>query len=456
MIREIRYRGAYITDAGLPGESKAEGFIPHHPGLIRVAPGRWVVFFTTLDSKGWDAVQSVLYQLRANAPDGPVLASGVLAAPRDDWDPLGRGDQWSKRHGTPIPFGMPKGAARNGRPLPNANRFAVHWYRYAHLRRNGELLNPVTGRGTTEWREGLALHKQVMRLEWAQFRLRDDERDIEILQPPQVMRQNGFDSDLAYCAGGDGFAMNSTLTPPLPLNDDCTEWVEFDVFSTDHEIHVPHGTVQAAPVRFRFNTVTGLYEWVETGCRFDIPGRRLGESSLVRLGDDWLLAFRTWNGTQATFFYRFSDPFGDLGRPRQDASGHGPDEGPRLLYRCADGRLRLFGHRRALSPTGTRDPLWMWEIHPDSLGLGEPRVVAASRDCGLPFQQPYLHMPKLAAPDGDRQLILFSAVTRRLISNEEKTPASPSERDAAGIHYADLLYDEVRPGDAGGAREIMR
>lgn len=446
MIREIRYRGPFITDAALPGESKAEGYFPHNPGIIRVSPRRWVVFFTTIDSRGWDAVKSVLYQLRADAPDGPVVAKGVLAGACDDWDPLGRGERWSKRNGSPMSFGVAKGAVRDGRPMPNANRFVVHWYRYAHLARNGELLNPIVGRGTVEWREGLVLFKKVMRLEWAQFRLRDDETDIEIIQPPQVMRQRGFDSDLNYCPLGENYAMNLGGSAPTPLNDDRTEWVEFDVFSTDHEVHVPHGVVKAAPIRYRFNPDTRLYEWVETGRLFDIPGRRLGESTLVRRDGEWLLSLRTWNGVQSTFFHRFSDPFGDLGAARQDQSRNGPDEGPRLLYGCADGRVRLFGNIRAQSPTRTRDPLWVWELDPQTLTLSEPRLVASCKDCGLPFQQPYLHAPKLVPVTDRRELLFFTATTRRLGTNEEKTGVTDAERAAAGIHYAEILYDETRAG----------
>ena len=449
MIREIRYRGPFITDAALPGESKAEGFFPHNPGFIRVSPRRWVVFYTTIDSRGWDAVKSVLYQLRADAPDGAVLARGVVAASRDDWDPLGRGERWSKRNGSPIPFGVPQGAERNGRPLPNANLFVVRWYRYAHLPRNGELLNPVTGRGTVEWREGLTLHKRVMRLEWAQFRLREDGRDIEFVQAPQVLRQRGYGSDVEYAECGADWAMNQSATPPAPLNDDATEWVSFDVFSTDHEVHVPHGRVECAPVRFRFNAATRLYEWVETGRRFDIPGRRLGESCLARQGAEWLLSFRTWNGVQSTFFYRFDDPFGELGAPVQERSARGPDEGPRQMYLCADGQARLFGNIRALSPTRTRDPLWTWNLDPATRALSEPRLVAAAKDCGLPFQQPYLHMPKLVSgPDGG-QYLFFTATTRRLGTNEEKTGVTDVERAAAGIHYAEILYDETCAGRAG-------
>ena len=442
MIREILYRGPYITDAGLPGESKAEGFIPHHPGVIRVAPRRWVVLFTTIDPRGWDAVKSVLYQLRADAPDGPVLASGVMAGSRDDWDPLGRGEHWSKRNGTPIPFGVPKGAMRNGKPLPTANHFVAHWYRYAHMWRDGKLLNPVTGRGQAEWPEGLASHKKVMRLEWTQFRLRDDERDIEIIQPPRVMRQNGYESDLNYCPFGENFAMNSTLTPPVPLNVEHTEWVEFDTFSTDHDVHGAHGKMSVAPVRFRFNQRSGLYEWAETGRSFDLQGRPFGESSIVCLPDGWLLCLRSWGKPQTTVWFRFDDPFGDLGQPRLEASGTGPDEGPRLVYRCADGKARLFGLDRAKSPTNSRNPMLVWELDTESLSLSEPRVVVESRACGLPFQQPYLDMPKLAPPTEGRQLVLFRAITRRLGANEEKTEATAAEIAAAGIHYAEIVYDD--------------
>ena len=107
-VAEVRYLGPLISDTGVAGETKADGVIPAHPGggCIQASQDRWIVFFATLDTRGWDSNRSILYQVRKEAPDGPVVREGVIESCREDWDPLGRGDKLFKSCGMPIAFGV--------------------------------------------------------------------------------------------------------------------------------------------------------------------------------------------------------------------------------------------------------------------------------------------------------------------------------------------------------------
>ena len=72
---KVRYLGPLITNTAVPGERKSDGVIPAHPGsgALRVAEDRWIIFYATLDLAGSDCNRSILYQLRADTPDGPML-----------------------------------------------------------------------------------------------------------------------------------------------------------------------------------------------------------------------------------------------------------------------------------------------------------------------------------------------------------------------------------------------
>ena len=105
-----------------------------------------MLFFATLDPHGWDAIRSIIYQIRGHAPDGPVLKEGVVARASSGWDPFHEGVSLRKIHGMPMAFGVPKGAMRNGKPLPNQNVFAVKWYRSGLLEQDGRLINPLVCR----------------------------------------------------------------------------------------------------------------------------------------------------------------------------------------------------------------------------------------------------------------------------------------------------------------------
>ena len=116
MLKGIHYRGGIITDTGVAGERKADGILPAHAnGSLRVSRDRWVSFFATLDPGGWDSVRSIVYQLRAGAPDGDIVGAGLVSRFVSGWDPLDEGISLRKVNGMPMALGFPEGQRSTAR-----------------------------------------------------------------------------------------------------------------------------------------------------------------------------------------------------------------------------------------------------------------------------------------------------------------------------------------------------
>lgn len=425
MIESVTYRGSLVTDTSIPGERKCDGIIPAHPGCCRLSRERWLILATTLDPQGWDSNHSIIYQIRDGETDGPLVKEGVLAATEDEWDPLGRGDSFTKRLGMAVPFGVPKGAmGSDGKPMPHANVFVVKWYRRAFLWRDGRLLSTQDAHNPGAWPEGSEIGQRTMRVEWVQVRLNEDEDDLEVLSPPQTMRQVGHETDEEFCSLGAGRQMNHSMVPPIPADASCMEWIEFDSFGAS-----------IAPVRFRFDEGSGLYEWVETGQLLSVPGLRFGESSIVRGEADWLVAFRCASPDGRVVWFQTDDPFGAMGEPAFTPFF----PGPRHVYMCPDGVVRILGNDLAGHPW--RDPLCMWDVDPETFTLSNRHVIVDLCEAGFPFAQPGADMSKLCPNLGRRQLIVFRAITlRQTAEPAEGPPITPEEHAAAGVHYAEIRY----------------
>src|SRR5438067_2697373 len=119
--------GMLVRECDLPGERRRDEVVPRQAVCVQAARERWVVVYTTHGFRGVDDERSVVYQVRKDAPDGPVLKEGFLAQAINDWDPLGDGRKCVRQHGHVVGFGVPKGALIAGKPAPNANLFAVLW-----------------------------------------------------------------------------------------------------------------------------------------------------------------------------------------------------------------------------------------------------------------------------------------------------------------------------------------
>jgi len=437
MIDSVTYKGPLVTDTSIPGERKCDGIIPAHPGCCRLSRKRWLITVATLDPRGWDSNHSIVYQIRDGEPDGPVVRGGVLASAQEGWDPLGRGDRFTKRLGMAVPFGVPKGAVGpDGKPMPNANVFVVKWYRRAFLWKDGRLVSTQDGHDPGAWPEGPEVGPRTLRVEWTQVRLNESEDDLEVLSPPQTMRQVGYETDEEFCSLGPGRQMNHSMVPPVPVDDSCLGWVEFDSFGADDR--APAFGASAAPVRFRFDEGSGLYEWAETGPLLGVPDLRFGESSIVRRESDWLIAFRCASPDGRVVWFQADDPLGEM--PEPAFTPFFP--GPRHVYMCPDGAVRILGND--LDGHSWRDPLCIWDVDPQTYELENRRVIVDLREAGLPFAQPGADMSKLSPNRGRRQLIIFRAITLRQTAEPAKgPPVTPEDHAAAGVHYAEIRYDDT-------------
>ena len=129
MLVKSTYKGPVFIDSTVKGEGKADGFIPAHcNGSLRVSKDRYITFCATLDTNGWDAVRSIVYQIRSDSPDGQVVKEDLLVSCESGWIPFGEDYPLRKIYGMPMAFGVPKGAKKDGQLLPNQNVFAVKMY----------------------------------------------------------------------------------------------------------------------------------------------------------------------------------------------------------------------------------------------------------------------------------------------------------------------------------------
>jgi hypothetical protein len=456
MIKAIEYGGPLITDTSIPGETKRDGVIPAHPGggPIRVSEDRWINFFARLDPRGSDANGSILYQIRADAPDGRIIREGSVYRVDDKWDPLGRGDRLSKCAGMPIAFGVPMGAVLGGRPMPNANVFVLKWYFNGFLLKNNRLLHPCYHAGSHEpperyWAEGPEMMPKMFGVDWTQFRLNDQKDDIELLFKPAHIRQKGYESGDAKCEFGADCFMNHSMKAACPTDSLCNEWITLDGFTSfenwrnfRESATWPQAPEQGdvAPVLYRFNPNTRLYEWVRTGPLLS-KGRRFSEASVNRIGKRWVAMIRMFNDPDnGTRWQITEDPMGSWGEPivRPHCNS------PRTAFVCADGVLRMFSNdepdRKKLI---SRCPLYCWDVDPDTFEYSNRQMIFDARQHELPFQYPYIDMPKLSTPNGTTQFLLYRTISRGQTSVFSNDSIGQAQHDAAGIYYSKLHYDRL-------------
>ncbi len=437
---KVRYLGPLITNTTVPGERKSDGKIPGHPGggALRVAEDRWIIFFATLDIAGSDCNRSILYQVRADAPDGPLLNEGVIERSSEDWDPLGRGDRLIKSCGMPIAFGVPKGATLAGKPMPNANVFVVKWYRWAHLRQDNKILNPSHSRD--QWEDGLAVKQQTLRVEWMQFRLNDSENDIDPMTEACVLKQKGYEDDEAFCSLGPDIQMNHAMKAPVAEDASCQTWMSCDTFAPYKNAYMDHGEV--APVRFTFDTKSGLYQWTDTGRAVKLPGRIIGEACVNRVHEEYFISLRCfeYNGRSSeTAWVKTDDLFNTWGKPTFSPA----PSVPRMSFMCGDGLLRLFCNAPDPAYTNSdqdsRAVLGCWDVDTQTLRPNRSRMLINGHEMGWGFSDPVIDMAKLCPPQGRRQLLLFRVIDRSYTANIDAAPdIKPSAYALSGIHAIEL------------------
>lgn len=402
MIERIEVKGKLIHACSVAGETRADDVFPGHPNGIPLSRDRWLIVYAT---RGWSKVdddRSIIYQVRKEAPDGPVLKEGLLRRAADDLE-----------YGHCGAFGVPQGALVDGRPAEHANVFVANWRVNAKKH---------TGQTTR--------HQAV---EWVQFKLNGGGDDIEILQPVRALRQLGFEEGTRFCSQAEAGSMNQSYVQAVPFDDRATEWVGMNHFAGG----------RAATLKFRFNPGSRLYEWVATGPFFESGGN--GEAGIARVDGGWLIAAR---GRDRIAWARTDDPFRRL--PPATLTTQPVIQQPLTLYRCADGVPRLFTGDLATSPYGHgRNPLYGWEIDPASFEARNTRLIF---DCVASGTLPNATMPraemcKLLPHMGGRSQYLVWRVRTKNVGHSYGSlcPVTPEMKEAHGLYYAVITYDRDYP-----------
>lgn len=433
-IESITYGGPLIRECTLPGETFKDDVVPRHANAIQVSKNRWLVVYSTHGFRGVDDERSIIYQLRREAPDGLVIKEGFLVQAKDNWRPEGvppppEGKTYFKQHGHMVSFGVPRGALRDGQPLPQANVFVAKWRVLARI---------LDSKRDYLEKTPPDLHLRTQAVEWVQFRLNDREDDIEIVQPVRVLRQKGYEKGEAFTSAAVAW-MNQSFCPPVPFNRDASEWVDCN--------HFDRGRL--AVLKYRFNPQTRLYEWVETGTLLADTKRQLSEASLLRLADGWLVAARSNAGLVA--WARTSDPFASWSplvlAPAPAVSA------PLTSFTCADGVVRLFTGDRNISPQKyDRDPLYCWDVQVDrDFALSHRQTLFDSEQARLPMRRvvrPKIDFCELFPLHGRTQLIVHGVSTRAYNHKYEGTsipPVNAEEKRASGIYHARITYRQEPP-----------
>jgi len=437
-IERIEPRSVLIRDSTIAGESRRDDKTPAHPNGIPVSRDKWLLIYATRGFRGVDDDCSILYQLRAGAPDGKLIREGVFVRSRSDWDPLGDGRVCIAQHGHPVVFGVPKGALAGGKPAPSANVFVVRWRKLARLYDKSRNYVEHASKDPD-------LADRTQTVEWAQFRLNRNEDNIEIIQPVAGLRQRGFEAGPALSSAPVRH-MNQSFVQAVPYTSDGTEWADCNHFNGG----------RIAALRYRFNRRSGRYEWVETGPLLGGEQNPLSEASLARYGTRWVIAARRNRGGAWTIV---EDPFAKslppLTSPVQPAG-----TSPMTAYTAADGVLRLFTGDPGISPyKNARDPLYCWEIDPDSgFTASQRRTIFDSVRAGLPIRPaaaPKIDMCKLLPHTGGRVQYLAYRVSMRAFNFPyvggsgvvAGIPiANAEEKAACAIYYSKVHYTEAFPG----------
>ena len=452
-IASIQHQGVLIDECAQDGERHSDDTVPAHPNGIPVSATRWLLVYATRRFRGNDDDCSIVYQLRADQPDGKLIREGMLARTTEDWVPDGfrPGKSYKKEHRHPAAFGVPKGAVINGNKASNSNVFVIQWGTVA--RDYDPHLNYV---------EGTSPDPEVVRrtlcTEWIQVRLNEAEDDIETICPIGQLRQVGFETGAVICTAEGAHWTVSCMQSALPYNRDCTEWVE--------TAHFDGGRMAAR--KFRYNSLRGLYEWIETGPYIFDPEGQYGGGHLVPYKGEWAVVRvasridgHVWHG-RGLGWVRLEDPFAPLSEKSPSPEPIRPPlpatRAPATFFVCADGVLRCFAGEGPSSPyERERDPLYCWDIDPDDgFRASNRRVIYDTVQAGLPIRpeaRPMVDMCKLLFHQGATQYlvhrVIFTAMRREHVHTRPEfwifPPMNQAELESCGIYYATITYDEVAP-----------
>ena len=448
-IVNIQHNGVLVGECRQERERRVNQTVPAHPNGIPVSRKRWLLVYATRRFRGNDDDCSIVYQLRADHPDGELIREGMLARSTEDWRPHGtpEGVSYKKEHRSPAAFGLPKGACIGGREPPHSNVFAIRWGTVARSYQQG-----------IDYVEGTAPDPDMVRntqsVEWIQVKLNEAEDDIVPIVPVQPLRQLGYESGPMFCSIPDVQCHNSGRKQAVPYSDDCGEWVEC--------MHFDDG--RSAAIKYRYSPEAGRYEWVETG-PIIVTREGLSEAGqLVRIPGGWVAGGVTtgieghvWRG-RGLIWLRLEDPFSSNHNSEPILASEPATRSPANFYYCADGVLRCFAGEGSSSPYGNeRDPLYCWDIDPDDgFRAGNRRMIYDSVRAGLsirPEARPKIDMCKLLPFQGTRQYLVHRVSVTSMQQEHAHTqpnfwifpPINEAEKECCAIYYATISYDEVEP-----------
>jgi len=421
------YKGPLIADTTIPGEQKKDNAQPSNAVGWPLSRDRFLWIYVITTFQGPDSVRAIAYQIRRDAPDGPLVREAILSAADANWEPFADGQTYFKQQGHGKVFGVPKGAVdRQGRLLPSQNVFCALWYQVARPidRRTGRLL--MTRAATAVNAQGD--HESRTRLAGVQFRLNETGDDIELITPVAVQAERGFESGPAFCALGAAVSgVNHWYTPLQPFNERCTQWVDIRHF-------YPRGI---APVLLEFNPARGLYEWVRTGSLTTLERGALIEGFVNRVGDEWIVGARGFSreiGTE-TVWFRTRDLFAGLGAPVLTPSPGAPHAN-RSAYVFGDGVLRIFGGNLATSPfKWSRNPQYCWDVDPKTFALSNGRTVLSTDDLNMAASNSVKFRTFLSPPFRNRQIATIT------VSKEIVGAPTPEDLAQFGVHYWYVTFD---------------
>jgi hypothetical protein len=446
-IAKIEHLGEFLREPNLEGERRSDDVVPGQTSAIRLSKDRWLILCCTRGFRGIDDERSVVYQLRKDAPEGKVLKEGFLAKSIPDWQPpldkeakaVLKGLKVVKQHGHGVACGVPKGARIGGKPAATANQFVALWR---------VLGVPYDPDKKAVPRTPPALRLATQGVEWVQFRLNDAGSDIDIVQPVARLRQAGFDGE-AFCSLHVKW-MNQSFVPPVPASADCSEWLMCN--------HFDGGRIAALKLAFSFFPVTakdlgegrrGVYKWVQAGPLTGGDKLALSEASLARIDGEWIVAARVSGKPQGVAWSRTKDPLRAL--PEVKLGKPPATDAPCTVFRCGDGVLRIFtGDFEASPRRRSRDPLFLWQVNPETFACTGRTKIFDTVEAKLPFRNaawPKIDFARLFPLHGKTQLVTYRVNVRSYNFPYDGRPDIPpiraDEKGACGVYYSRITYDDV-------------
>ncbi len=445
MLMHIEPRGSLVNELALPGESWRDGVFPAHPSYCLLAKNRWLLLLATRGIRCQDDDLSIAYQVRKDHPAGPVLREGFIAKQLTDRDPASPtyGQVTLMRH--PMALGVPRGALVRGKPAANANVFLLMW----STQQAGQL---DASTGTYRHSAAASDNHRIWQRHAA---LNDAGDDLVFLDEPRILCQQGYGGKgPAFCAMEQAHTVIQSLVPPVPLDDACQSWAAMQHFNTG-----------IAALRWDFDPAQRRYVWTQTGPAIaPVAGFDLTEGQLARGRDGWLVAVRArkqnaagpdWSGCTSrdrgdTGWLHTQDLFAPL--PALTIVRDPNREAPLTLYRCADGRLRMFSGDLTNSPyQARRDPLYVWDVDEHSFAVSGRQVVFDTHAQGIfpgcDAQRSVCFGALSPHVGGLSQTLAVRVMVHRFRAGV--TPNEPAITEAelrsCGVYHVELTYDAVEP-----------